>query len=170
MNIKYEEIIKRYELQPHPEGGYFCETYRSSESVQTSAGDRNYATGIYFLIPAGKHSWWHRIKSDEMWHFYLGDPLAIFEISPEGVFNKTILGKEILGEQLVQYTVPAGHWFGARPAMASENMEVAGNTSYSFVGCTVSPGFDFQDFELADEKSLITQYPSLEQKIKSLKL
>lgn len=152
-------LIEKFQLQEHPEGGFFKETYRCAQSLQTDFGERNYSTGIYFLIPSGKHSWWHRIKSDEMWHFYLGGPLEIFEIDLNGQFTKTLLGQNLEQGESLQYVVKAGHWFGARCQKEVE---------YSFVGCTVSPGFDFQDFELDDKERLLKMYPHLSAEIKAL--
>lgn len=155
-----QDLIQKYNLEPHPEGGFFSETYRSEETSDFAMGKRNLSTGIYFLIPEGKFSWWHRIQSDEMWHFYMGGPLEIWEIDLQGNYKKTILGSNFKSGESFQYLVPKGHWFGARPCKKSQ---------FSFVGCTVAPGFDFQDFELADEKNFLEQYPNLINEILNLK-
>ena len=144
--ITAQELIDRFDLKPHPEGGYFRETYRSDLIVK----NRNCSTAIYFLIPKDARSCLHRIASDEIWHFYLGDPLKLIEISPAGDVKKTTLGQDIASGHLLQHVVPAGHWFGAYPADGGR---------YSFVGCTVAPGFDFQDFELGDRKGLLKRFP-----------
>ncbi len=136
-----QEVLKHFNLQPHPEGGYFQETYRSKDSF----GDRSCSTAIYYLLPKGAHSRFHRIKSDEIWHFYLGGPLRIAELGREGSLKETLLGANVTKGQVLQYCVPAGVWFGARPAQGTE---------YALVGCTVSPGFDYADFEIATEKDL----------------
>lgn len=136
---KVEELIKAHGLIPHPEGGYYKETYRSKEVTQTSRGERPVSTGIFYLLSKGQKSRLHRIKSDEMWHFYGGDSLVVFEKNEDGTHKETILGSNLSLGQKVQYTVPAGVWFGAYLPEDSE---------FAFVGCTVSPGFDFQDFEL----------------------
>lgn len=127
-------------MLPHPEGGYFKETYRSLEMTHTSRGERSVATGIFYLLEKGQSSSLHRIKSDEMWHFYAGDPLIVYEKSIDGSIKETVLGSDFKRGQLSQYVVPAGTWFGAYLPEGSQ---------YAFVGCTVSPGFDFNDFELA---------------------
>jgi len=144
----FEELIKRLDLQPHPEGGWFKETYRCPSSFsglgEFPAG-RSYATSIYFLITSDSFSALHRIKSDETWHFYDGDPFEIIEIGTDGKLISTCIGK---GNY--QYTVPKGHWFGSR---------VLAGGSWSLVGCSVAPGFDFADFELANRASLINDFP-----------
>ena len=124
--------IKHLRLRPHPEGGYFRETYRSKKKI----GNRSLSTAIYFLIAKGKNSWPHRIKSDEMWHFYEGGTLALHMESPRGKKKKLLMGKT----GVLQAMVPAGWWMWAEVARGD----------YALIGCTVSPGFDFADFELRD--------------------
>ena len=136
-----DALIKFHDLVAHPEGGFFKETYRSLEVIQTPRGERSVSTAIYYLLKEGQSSKLHRIQSDEVWHFYQGDPLIVFEREEDGTIKKTVLGKDFKQGQKVQYTVPAGRWFGAYLPQGSE---------YAFVGCTVAPGFDFQDFELFD--------------------
>jgi hypothetical protein len=156
--ISVEELIRKFDLQKHPEGGYFIESYRSSEFISREAlpsrykGDHSFSTSIYFLLPAGTASRLHRIASDEVWHFYLGGPLELLQISPDGRMDKVMLGQDLAAGQKVQHVVPAGYWFGARPADGS---------AYSFVGCTVAPGFDFADLELADSEDLCRRFPTL---------
>lgn len=145
-----EELIRRFDLQPHPEGGFFKESYRANGILETKQGTRNHSTAIYFLLPQGKKSAFHRLSSDEMWHFYLGGPLDLFEISPEGRLSQTTLGQDLNAGHKLQYTVPAGTWFGAMPSPGS---------LYSFVGCTVAPGFDFADFVMARRASLLDLCP-----------
>ena len=159
MNVK--DLIDRFSLEPHPEGGYFRETYRSSVSSNYNGfeGARSVSTGIYFLLPEGARSCLHRVKSDEMWHFYLGGPMCLVEIDEAGTFTETIIGSDISAGQLVQYVVPAGVWFGGYPL---------DGTAYSFVGCTVAPGFDFADFELAQRDDMLSAYPQHEEVIKLL--
>ena len=157
--VTAEEIIRIYGLMRHPEGGHFKETYRSEASAlhaappQALAGSRNFSTAIYFLLAAGEKSALHRIKSDEVWHFYLGGPLVIAQLLPGKPPKKTILGQNILAGQVVQYTVPGGSWFGAYPCPGTE---------FSLVGCTVSPGFDYSDFELAERSELLKEFPEAE--------
>jgi predicted cupin superfamily sugar epimerase len=138
---RIEEIITFYGLIPHPEGGYFQETYRSPESISTPSGERSVSTAIFYLLTKGQSSRLHRIKSDEMWHFYEGDPLIVFEKEDNGLIKETVLGKDLSKNQKFQYVVPANRWFGAYLPEGS---------NYALVGCTVSPGFDFSDFELAE--------------------
>jgi len=159
------DLIQRYDLQPHPEGGFFRESYRASGWIPQAAlpssfnGDRAYATAIYFLLPQGSKSSWHRLQSDETWHFYLGGPLTLLQISPEGQVASVRLGPAILQGDTLQYTVPAGYWFGALPDPDSP---------FSFVGCTVAPGFDFSDFTLISAETLIEQFPQARQEISLL--
>jgi uncharacterized protein len=142
--------VEQLELVPHPEGGFYKETYRSTDQIQLERmeGGRSLSTGIYFLITGGNFSAFHRIKSDEMWHYYAGDPLIVHMISPNGNYEKMRIGRDLSAGQFPQGIVPAGVWF------ASETLG-----QYSLVGCTVSPGFDFQDFELATRDELNHRYP-----------
>lgn len=160
-----EQLIHHYQLQPHPEGGWYTQTYRSSERIPASAlpdrfwGDRVFSTAIYFLLGQGNFSAFHRIKSDECWHFYLGEPLEVFIIGADGQLTVITLGQDSSRGQLFQYVVPANCWFASRPAKESK---------YCFVGCTVAPGFDFADFELADQTDLCSEYPEYSDLIREL--
>lgn len=160
-----QDIINYYDLLPHPEGGFYKETYRSIESILESAlpgrfsGDRNFSTAIYFLLEQGNFSAFHRIKSDECWHFYAGDTLEIYVIHPSGELQLIKLGKNIRNGETFQAVVPAGCWFASVPFI---------ETAYAFVGCTVAPGFDFADFELAKANELIEEYPLHEEVIRKL--
>jgi uncharacterized protein len=160
-----EFLVKELNLLPHPEGGYYKETYRSSDKIKQSClpstfpGDRNIATGIYFLIETGNFSALHKIKSDETWHFYYGDALEVIEIDDQGKLTITHIGADILKGEKFQYTVKANTWFGSR---------VSGTGNFSLVGCTVYPGFDFNDFELAKRHELIKLYPKHENIIAEL--
>lgn len=151
-----DELVKLYNLQPHPEGGFYNEYYRDKGVIPKSAlparfkGDRNYSANIYFLLPEGKKSNLHRIASDESWHFYLGGPLTVIQISPEGKVETITLGQNVGAGEKIAHVVPAGYWFGAYPNAGS---------CYSFVGCTVSPGFDFADFEMGKRPELLKQFP-----------
>ena len=153
MHLTAQQIIDQYKLLPHPEGGWYKETYRSEEAIKVDAlpdrftGDRSLSTAIYFLLEQGNFSAFHRIKSDECWHFYAGRRLDIYVIHPSGKFEIIPLGNNA-GEHF-QWVVPANCWFASRPAK---------DTAFSFVGCTVSPGFDFADFEMADATELSKQY------------
>jgi uncharacterized protein len=157
MEIKNAEYwVKNLQLSPHPEGGYYKETYRSSEKIEKDSlpkrftGSRNFSTAIYFLLRSGDRSVFHRIKSDELWHFYAGSVLEIFVLS-DRKFNVFKLGSNVeLGESL-QVTIPAGSWFGAK---------VSDPDTYTLAGCTVAPGFNFEDFEIASRERLIKEFPN----------
>jgi len=151
---RVEMLVKKLELQPHPEGGFYKETYRSQEKINLDGalgiqGERNYSTAIYFLLIRDSFSAWHKIKQDETWHFYEGSPVRVHSISPAGEYHHFDLGPEFDSKQEPQYIVPGGSWF------ASETLG-----EYSLVGCTVAPGFDFQDFELANRKELSLLFPA----------
>lgn len=142
-------------LSPHPEGGFFKETYRSVATVPQSAleggfsGPRNVCTGIYYLLEQGDFSAFHRIKSDEMWHFYAGGSLDL-HILHEGVHSHVKIGRDVEAGEHLQFVVPAGAWFASRPSHKS---------AFCLVGCTVSPGFDFADFEMAKSTDLLCEFP-----------
>lgn len=156
MPEEIDALVARLNLAPHPEGGFYRETYRANEAIPNAGlparfhGDRAQSTAIYYLLRAGDRSKLHRIKSDEVWHFYDGDPLVIVAIAPNGQLTETILGRDFVAGQVPQHVVPAGHWFGAMPARGSR---------YTLTGCTVAPGFDFADFELATRATLLRDYP-----------
>lgn len=149
-------LVARLNLAPHPEGGFYRETYRAAEAIPNAGlparfhGDRSHSTAIYYLLRAGDRSKLHRIKSDEVWHFYAGDPLVIVAMAPNGQLTETILGHDFAAGQVPQHVVPAGHWFGAIPAKGS---------TFALTGCTVAPGFDFADFELATRDALLADFP-----------
>lgn len=149
-------IINFYGLQAHPEGGYYKQTYRSEVLIDSVAlpdsfsGQRPISTAIYFLLPAGNFAAFHRIKSDELWHFYSGVSLHIHVIHQDGFYEMLKLGSDIEEGQSHQHKVPAGVWFASEPSCGE---------GFSFVGCTVSPGFDFQDFELGNAELLGNEYP-----------
>lgn len=151
-----QSLIKHLDLQPHPEGGFFKETYRSNAVFQpndefySGAATRNYSTAIYFLLTKGNFSAFHRIKADEVWHFYQGDTLLVHCISPEGKYYTLSVGPQISATTQPQAVVPAGTWFAS---------EVISTGEFALVGCTVSPGFDFQDFELANREALVEEFP-----------
>jgi len=156
--MKIDELVKIYNLQPHPEGGYYSEYYRDEGMVPKSSlperfkGDRNYSSNIWFLLPEGKKSHLHRIPSDETWHFYSGGPLTIVQISPQGKMKKILLGQDIKKGEKFAHVVPAGYWFGAYSNPESR---------FSFVGCTVAPAFDFADFEMGNREKLLKEFPDL---------
>lgn len=157
--------VEKYQMQTHPEGGYFIETYRSGEIISKTAlpsrfsGGRSFSTGIYFLLENHHFSALHRIQADEMWHFYTGGPLNVYVIHLDGTLEIIKLGPNPDNGEVFQAVVPAGTWFGSKPAADSV---------YSLVGCTVAPGFDFTDFELAKRVDLLTIYPQHEEVIQLL--
>lgn len=162
---RIKELIHKFDLQPHPEGGWYKQTYKSEERIPSEAlpgrfgGDRTFGTAIYFLLEQGNFSAFHRIRSDECWHFYDGDALLIYVIFPGGELEIVSLGKNLEKGESFQYVVPANCWFASRPAPGSE---------YCFVGCTVSPGFEFEDLDLANAGELGKIYPQHAELIKEL--
>ncbi|WP_282163271.1 cupin domain-containing protein [Ulvibacterium marinum] len=151
-----EEIIQNLKLKPHPEGGYFRETYRSAGTIdQKSLGNaysglRNQATCIYFLLTSKAFSAFHKIRQDEIWHFYKGSPIELHMISPNGDYSKVRIGNSFNKGEVPQFVVPGGYWFAA---------ETLSKGAYSLVGCTVSPGFDFKDFVLGNRQKLLSKFP-----------
>lgn len=154
--ITAAKLIDQLQLQAHPEGGWYRRSYQSEEIINAAAlpprfnGGRHISTAIFYLLENGNFSALHKIKSDEIWYFYMGDPLRIHIIYPSGALSTIILGNDFEKGQHFQFAVPARCWFASKPAPASE---------FSLVGCTVAPGFDFADFELADVATLKGIYP-----------
>jgi hypothetical protein len=151
-----DELIRRLGLEPHPEGGFFSETYRSAQRVirdgdDGSAQTRSASTAIYYLLCDGAHSAWHRIKSDEVWHFYAGEPLNVHVLDETGALVTHKLGNALThADAVFQAVVPAGLWFAA---------ECTDPATFALVGCTVAPGFEFSEFELADAGVLKARHP-----------
>lgn len=146
-------LIRRLGLQPHPEGGHYRETYRAADAVTRADGARRAAsTAILYLLCDGAWSTWHRIRADELWHFHAGAPLHIHVLAPDGGYRRLRLGDtlEDAGAEF-QAMVPAGCWFAAELAEAG---------GYALAGCTVAPGFEFSEFELADAAVLRRLYPA----------
>ncbi|MBK9508982.1 MAG: cupin domain-containing protein [Cytophagaceae bacterium] len=147
--------VEKLGLVAHPEGGYFKETYRSAETFDSDHSGidfpkgRNFSTSISFLLTGNNFSAFHKIKSDEIWHFYDGEPIEIFYFENE--LKRILLGSNPENDEVFQAVVPAGCWFASRLLSPS---------GFGLVGCTVSPGFDFQDFEMAERNALILEYPS----------
>lgn len=162
---KANYYIDKLKLTSHIEGGAFKETYRSKIVVAQKhlqggfKGDRNASTAIYFLLKKGQFSALHKIASDELWHFYDGDPLCIYEITIEGELKKHLLGRDLEKGQSFTCVIKAGSWFGSRCEV--EN-------GFSLVGCTVAPGFDFEDFTLANRTELLKEFPQYSVLIKEL--
>lgn len=150
-----EHWIERLGLERHLEGGWYRQMYCSSETLPPSALPSRFAaphpvsTAIYFLLRGSEFSALHRLKADEVWHFYDGSPLRLHVIAPDGGLSAVTLSAATATFQAV---IPADHWFGAEVDDCSSN-------AFTLVGCTVAPGFIFDDFELADRARLIEQYP-----------
>ena len=148
--------IEKLQLEAHPEGGYFRQTYKADVMVAKEAlpagfaGDRAVSTAIYFLLERENFSAFHRLRSDELWHFYAGDPLVVHVIEPEGKYSRILLGRDLEAGQVLQAVVRAGCWFASH---------VADWKSFAVVGCTVAPGFEFQDFEMGKREDLAATYP-----------
>ena len=170
MNEKEEKYwpkywIEKLQLEAHPEGGYFRQTYRSEVSIAREAlplgfaGARAASTAIYFLLEGENFSAFHRLRSDEVWHFYAGDPLIVHVIEPDGKYSSILLGRDLDAGQALQAVVPAGCWFASH---------VADWKSFAVVGCTVAPGFDFGDFEMGKRAELVARYPQHRELIERL--
>jgi uncharacterized protein len=160
-----KQYVEKLHLQPHPEGGYFKETYRCSENIESSClperftGSRSISTSIYYLLEQGDYSGFHKIKSDECWHFYAGGQLLIHVIETTGNYYCIKLGGDILSGETFQFVVPAGAWFASEPAADVE---------FSLVGCTVAPGFDFEDFGMAEKNEMMKLFPEYRKIIERL--
>lgn len=152
-------------MLPHPEGGYYKETYKSKEWIEKQAlperfgGDRHFSTAIYYLLERGDYSGFHRIKSDECWHFYAGQTLVVHIIEATGNYYFIKLGNRLDERETFQHVVPEGAWFAAEPEEDNE---------FCLVGCTVAPGFDFEDFEMADKDFMLQNYPQHKKIIEKL--
>lgn len=155
MQNEVSYIIEKLKLIAHPEGGYFNEIYRSSELISKSSlpqrynADRNFSTSIYFMLAGEQISLFHRLKSDEIWHYYKGSVtnLHCFEGNQYSLIR---IGSGIENNEQPQFVIKAGVWFAA---------EIENKNSYSLIGCTVAPGFDFADFEFAQRNDLIQNFP-----------
>ena len=154
---RIQELVTQFNLQAHPEGGFYSETYRSDQL--TASQDRNLVTCIYFLLTSENVSNFHRIKSDEMWFFHEGSSLTVHTLDPQNGHLQHAVGNEIQKGQTPQLVVPKNTIFGS--SVTDEN-------SYSFVSCVVAPGFDFNDFELFTRDVLLEEYPESESIIRQL--
>ena len=158
-----EQIIKHFKMQPlRQEGGFFIETYRAAEVLKKEilpagvSGDRNLSSIILYLLTARTISLMHRRKYDEIFHFYLGNPVTMLQLHPDGSSEIITLGHDILNEQKVQVLVPKGTWQGAF---------IQPGGKFSLMGCSVAPGFDEADFELGDRETLLAKYPDMQELI-----
>ena len=160
-----EELIRHFNLQPHPkEGGFFRETYRSDEAHSARAlpsrygADRVVSTAIYYMLTPGTKSALHRLKSDEIFHFYLGGPVRMLWLLPDGTGKTLTLGPDVTRGQLVQVVVPRGVWQGSHLL----------DGDFALLGCTVAPGFDYADYEHGEQATLAAQYPEHAEMIRRL--
>ena len=156
-----DDIIKKLGLIPLPEeGGFYKETYRSPDTIPDDViphnGVRCYSSQIYYLITPDEFSGLHRVKSDEVFHFYLGDPVEMIQIDKDRNLKQFILGPDILSDQSLQVVVPKGIWQGTR---------LINDGQWALMGCTVAPGFEFEDFEIKSRAELIHEYPQHEMQI-----
>lgn len=161
-----DDLIRLLGLQPHPkEGGYFRETYRADESLAADAlaarygNSRAVGTAIYYLLTPTTYSALHRLRSDEVFHFYLGGPVRMLQLLPDGTGRTVILGPDVAAGQQVQVVVQRGVWQGSRLEPGCE---------FALLGCTVAPGFDYADYEAGMRDELIAQYPQFAEMIRRL--
>ncbi len=152
-----DQLIRLLDLKPHPEGGYYRETYRSFDAIPGSS--KVYSTAIYYMLVPGAVSKMHRLKADEVFHFYLGDPVTWVLLEPSKKVRKVVLGNVLESGQHPQMAVPAGTWFGGY-------LNEGGN--FALMGTTVAPGFEFSDFELGKREELLKAFPNAEKEILSL--
>jgi len=157
--------IDKLGLISHPEGGYYRETYRATLSIAREAlppqftGPRLVSTGIYFLLERENFSAFHRLRSDELWHFHAGGPLVVHVIEEDGCYSEILIGNNPEAGETLQAAVRAGCWFASR---------VQDPDSFALVGCTVAPGFDYEDFELGKRSELVSLYPQHRKLIEQL--
>jgi hypothetical protein len=161
-----EQIIARLQLKPHPmEGGFFRETYRCAESVARAAlppryaGDKHFGTAIYYLLTPQTYSEMHRLPTDEVFHFYAGDPVEMLQLWPDGSSKTLTLGSDVLAGHEPQVVVPRGVWQGSRLIPGS---------AFALLGATMAPAFDYRDYESGDYAALARQYPDRAELLKVL--
>jgi uncharacterized protein len=160
-----EQIRELLQMRPHPiEGGYFAETYRGSPMLPQSLlpgypGDRAISTAIYYLLTPDTFSLMHRVRGDEMFHFYLGDPVEMLQLTPDGSGEVIVLGQDIAAGTRLQHTVTGGVWQGSR---------VRAGGKYALLGTTMAPGFEYEDYETGQRQDLIARYPDFSHLITSL--
>jgi uncharacterized protein len=158
-----DDLIRHLRLTPHPkEGGFFRETYRSTESLAVAPrypGPRSVGTAIYYLLTPNTFSALHRLQSDEIFHFYLGDPIRMLQLDPDGKGRTIVLGPNVLAGQHLQVVVPRGIWQGSL-------LEPGG--AFALLGCTVAPGFEYADYQAGGRRALTAQYPTFAELINIL--
>jgi uncharacterized protein len=159
-----QDIIRALKMQPHPvEGGFFAETYRSAGAVPQAVipgypADRSLSTAIYYMLTPGTISAMHRVRGDEMFHFYLGDPVEMIELHPNGSGNVVVLGQDILAGMELQHNVRGGVWQGSRLREGGQ---------FALLGTTMAPGFEYADYETGDRAELVTHYPAFAKMVRA---
>lgn len=154
--VEAQALIDKLALKPHPEGGYYRETYRAGEGTESGAlpgrygGKRCFGTAIYYMLTPDTFSTMHRLQSDEIFHFYLGDPVEMLHLHADGTTSVLVLGSDVGNGQLLQVVVQRGVWQGAR-------LRAGGR--FALLGCTVAPGFEFADYEEGSYGQLQTRCP-----------
>ena len=162
MSSRIDYLVHRLSLQPHPEGGFYAPAFRSEQQIETTSlngnwkGPRSLYSSIFFLLTANHHSSWHRIASDEIWHLYEGDDICVHILHPDGTYSLERLSNKA-GKEKFSAIVKAGCWFASH---------CEGALGYALSGCTLAPGFDFEDFELGNTQELIKVYPEYAKIIK----
>ncbi|MEN8008423.1 MAG: cupin domain-containing protein [Candidatus Krumholzibacteriota bacterium] len=165
MHPEAARLIDALGLEPHPEGGYYRETWRSPLTAQLAGGPgeparaRSFGTAIYYLLAGREVSRLHRLKTDEIFHLYAGGPLVIHVLTEGEGYRNIRLGRDLDAGHTFQATVPGGGWFGA--SLADED-------SFALVGCTLAPGFDFADFEMGGRAEMLAAFPDHEDIIRLL--
>jgi predicted cupin superfamily sugar epimerase len=160
-----EDVIRLLDLKPHPvEGGYFRETYRSTHTLPKSVlpahdGSRSVSTAIYYLLKPGHVSELHVLPTDEVFHFYLGSPVRMLQLWPDGSGKEVVLGTDVTAGHMPQLVVPAGVWQGTR---------LLGDSGFALLGCTVAPGFDFADYQSGTRAELMGKWPGFREEIARL--
>ncbi|VTU01180.1 Uncharacterized protein OS=Desulfovibrio desulfuricans ND132 GN=DND132_1946 PE=4 SV=1: Cupin_5 [Gemmataceae bacterium] len=160
-----DDVIRALALQPHPvEGGFFRETYRTAATlpagaIPTHTGPRSVSTAIYYLLKPGHVSELHVLPGDEVFHFYLGAPVRMLQLWPDGTGKDMVLGSDIAAGQVPQLVVPGGVWQGTR---------LVGDAGFALLGCTVAPGFDYADYRSAARAELVAKWPAFADEIARL--
>lgn len=163
--ITSTDLIQNLGLLPHREGGYYREFHRSNHELPESAlprgfsGKRNLGTVIYYMLTGNEKSAFHRLESDEIWHFHLGSSFLLHLVEPSGIYRRIRLGLNIHTGELPCFVIPAGYLFGA---------EVAEENSYALASCTVMPGFSYEDFHMPSRSELLHLFPHLSAEIMHL--
>lgn len=159
MENRISLLVEQLNMEEHPEGGYYAPAFRSEQLLDTTTfenkrwkGPRSLYSSIYYLLKKGQYSCWHRIASDEMWHFYEGDPIILHVLTQDGTYYSKVLGNSST-EICYQWVVKGGDWFAA----ISDGVK-----GYSLAGCSLAPGFDFADFEIGKEEELLEHYRNQE--------